>query len=47
MNTNPTVAALLLERGADPAARNDNGETPCQLAVANNAGAETRDLLCQ
>ena len=34
----PKIARLLLDRGADPQARNGNGETP--LAVAERAGRE-------
>ena len=35
-NTEPAVIALLLDRGADIAARDDSGRTPLHGAAANN-----------
>ena len=41
------VIALLLEHGADTSVLNDEGLTPCRIAVAGGAETEVEELLCR
>ena len=46
-NPNPQVIAMLLDRGADTAARTGDGRTPCDLAAGRLAGTPVHEQLCQ
>ena len=46
-NPNPEVIAMLLERGADTAARTGDGRTPCDLAAGRLAGTPVHEQLCR
>ena len=46
-NPNPEVIAMLLDWGADTAARTGDGRTPCDLAAGRLAGTPIHDQLCR
>ena len=48
LNSNPEVATLLMQRGADIHARDNAGKTPCQLARSRGkfTGHPVQDVLC-
>ena len=46
-NPNPEVIAMLLDWGADTAARTGDGRTPCDLAAGRLAGTPVHDQLCR
>ena len=48
LNDSPEVAVLLLDRGADIEAKNDDGDTPCKLAREREEfrGTPALDRLC-
>ncbi len=44
--SSPEVIALLLDRGADTAAQNELGQTPCQMAKERDRPEEVLQLVC-